>query len=157
MRRAEWVLAVLGLPATAGRPITARNATTTRAKTIIDVGDVDVLDALVPNWQLVEQVCEAVDSTGLYPYARAGERQFDARQFPRYSGYPEDPATGIAAAALACALVLDGSLDLHGGPVVVRQGRAMGRPSLITISFDSADPAVCWLGGPVELHDGLSG
>lgn len=140
-------LAALGGPAVVGG---VRNAATTRVKTIVDVGDAAVLDALMPDYAAVESACAAIDSTGLYPYARTGERQFDARQFPRSSGYPEDPATGIAAAALVCALVAEGTIAAGGGPVVVRQGRAMGRPSRITVWVGGADP-VCWLGGAVEL------
>lgn len=129
-----------------------RNAVTSRTKTLVPVRNEAVLDALLPEHSRVESACAGIDSTGLYPYTRTGEQQFDARQFPRSSGYPEDPATGIAAAALASALLEDGTVTMAGGPVTIRQGRAMGRPSRITITFDeTADAsAVCWLGGPVE-------
>src|SRR5690606_41767239 len=73
----------------------------------------------------------------------------DARQFPRSSGYPEDAATGIAAAALAFGLLHDGLVD-PARPVTVRQGRAMGRPSRIELRFRSAGGGV-WMGGEVRL------
>ena len=101
------------------------------------------------------------DSTGIYVYAprRYPQQQkqqsntnstsennrsnisFECRQFPRSSGYQEDPATGIAAAALAASLHFDNdngndtnntstnsiaSYDIY-------QGTAMGRPSLIQV------------------------
>ena len=36
---------------------------------------------------------------------------FDARQFPRASGYPEDAATGIAASALSFGLLDNGMVE----------------------------------------------
>ncbi len=149
---ADGVLDVLGLErGQLAGPV--RNARTSRTKTLVPVADPAVLDALSPAWDRVETACDAVDSTGLYPYARTGDRQFDARQFPRSSGYPEDPATGVAATALAGGLVADGTVT-PDGPVVVRQGRAMGRPSRIVVSFDVTSDgtlATCWLTGSVEL------
>jgi PhzF family phenazine biosynthesis protein len=107
----------------------------------------------MPRFDRIEAACSRVDSTGLYPYAPSGANQFDARQFPRASGYPEDPATGVAATALAFGLLADGLAGAGDEPVVVRQGRAMGRPSRMTVAFESANGQVtgCWLGGPVEL------
>ena len=103
----------------------------------------------------VERVCTDLGSTGLYPYAvsDAGPRQYVARQFPRSSGYPEDPATGIAAAALLFGLLDDGLIDLSDDVVTIRQGRAMGRPSAMTLRLRMEDSTAvgCWLGGPVEI------
>lgn len=104
----QGVLDVLGLtPADlADRPI--RNAATSRVKTPVPVRDVERLDAIHADLDGIETVGERIGSTGLYPYAPSGDRQLDARQFPRSSGYPEDPATGIAATALAFGLLADG-------------------------------------------------
>lgn len=150
------VLAVLGITRAdlAGRPVC--NSTTSRTKTLVPVRDVGVLDALAPDLDRLEQVCAAVDSTGLYPYAASGERRYDARQFPRSSGYPEDPATGVAAAALVFGLLADGAVEPDDRPVTVRQGRAMGRPSVITVRLDVTAGSVdgCWLGGPVAIASG---
>ena len=144
------VLDVLGiLPADlADRPV--RNARTSRTKTLIPVVDPATLDRIQPDFDRVERVCERIDSTGLYPYAVSDPegRVFDARQFPRSSGYPEDPATGIAAAALVFGLLADGLVERDGKPIRVRQGRAMGRPSEIVLRF--ADDTGLWLGGDVR-------
>ena len=150
------VLDVLGLTRgdLADRPL--RNATTSRTKTLVPVRDVARLDTLTPDFDRIAAVCAAIRSTGLYPYAPSGARRFDARQFPRSSGYPEDPATGIAAAALVFGLLADAAVDGDDRPIIVRQGRAMGRPSRITIRLEitragaddlSADG--CWIGGVV--------
>ncbi|KAI2499889.1 Phenazine biosynthesis-like protein [Fragilaria crotonensis] len=87
----------------------------------------------------------AGETSGLYLYSPVGSNwsadvdelgRYECRQFPRKSGYPEDPATGIAAAALAVYL----SRRHHLAPTrpddgvwKFRQGTAMARPSIITI------------------------
>jgi PhzF family phenazine biosynthesis protein len=145
------VAAVLGLrPDELSGPVV--NAATSRTKTLVPVGSTTRLDAIVPHWDEVEALCTRLDSTGLYPYAVSGADPLvvDARQFPRGSGYPEDPATGIAAAALAYALLERGLLSSDERALTVRQGRAMGRPSRITVRLDPAGSG-CWVGGRVQL------
>jgi PhzF family phenazine biosynthesis protein len=129
------------------------NASTTRVKTLIPVPSEDILDSIRPRFDLVEAWCTANGSTGLYPYApvRGNDQTFAARQFPQSSGYPEDPATGIAAAALAFGLASRGLVDQAGAGVRVRQGFAMNRPSEIAVRFESDDPHIgCWVGGTVR-------
>lgn len=61
---------------------------------------------------------------------------FHVRMFAPYSGIPEDPATGSAAAALSGAIVkFDGLVD---GAVRywIEQGLEMGRPSRIRLEID---------------------
>lgn len=79
------------------------------------------------------RACTAVDdSTGIYLYASRQDEDgaWECRQFPRSSGYPEDPATGIAAAALAASLNRKGIIHKI---YKFYQGRTMGRPSLIRV------------------------
>ncbi len=137
------------------------NASTSRVKTLIPLKSVAILDGLRPDFARIEQLCEKIGSTGLYPFAvsDAGNRIFDARQFPKSSGYPEDAATGIAAAALAFGLLETGQVGVHGLPVRVRQGRAMGRASEIRVRFETGPDRQlrgCWLGGDVRF-EGKSG
>ncbi|MFI9381824.1 PhzF family phenazine biosynthesis protein [Kutzneria sp. NPDC052558] len=141
------ILEVLGITAAELAPFPVQNARTARVKTLIPIADVATLDALTPDFGRVQEVCERIGSTGLYPYAPSGDRRFDARQFPRSSGYPEDAATGIAAAALAFGLLDNGLVDRSDRPLRIRQGRAMGHPSEITLRFA---PEGLWLGGPVR-------
>ncbi len=77
---------------------------------------------------------------------------FEARQFPRSSGYPEDAATGIAAAALSFGLLANGLVDADDKPIRVFQGRAMGALSEIGIrlGFARGRAIGCLLGGVVE-------
>ena len=106
----------------------ARPVSVSRAKLMIDIVG---LASLEPDPEAVRRVCERLDVTGLYPFAVGPDGGVFARQFPRDSGYPEDPATGLAAAGLACLLATRESADgrhTYG----IHQGQAMGRPSLIT-------------------------
>lgn len=154
---AELVARTLGL----GSTVAMTNAATSRVKTLVPLADAAALHALAPDFTAMESTCEAIDSTGLYPYALQSdapgtEPTVFARQFPRKSGYPEDAATGIAAAALWGHLAAAGTIATGGAaaPVVctVRQGDAMGSPSAIAVRprFDAQGAvAGCWLSGEV--------
>jgi PhzF family phenazine biosynthesis protein len=151
----DAVVSVLGIDrdALAGRPVV--NATTSRTKTLIPLVSERGLDDLRPDLARVERLCTELGSTGLYPYAVSddGPRRFSARQFPRSSGYPEDPATGIAAAALLFGLLDEGLVGPSDHVVTIRQGRAMGRPSAISLRLRVEESVAvgCWLGGSVEI------
>jgi PhzF family phenazine biosynthesis protein len=151
-QRIRAVVDVLGLAEEDLGQFPIRNGRTTRVKTLIPLRDSHVLDALTPDFDRVEAVCDLLGSTGLYPYAQTGNGQFDARQFPRSSGYPEDAATGIAASALSYGLLADQLVTDGDGPIVIRQGRAMGRPSKIQVDLESSGlgDIGCWLGGVVR-------
>ena len=142
------ILKVLGVTEADLAPFPIQNASTVRVKTLIPLKDIATLDSLRPDFARVQESCDRIGSTGLYPYAPSDpENQvFDARQFPRSSGYPEDAATGIAAAALAFGL-LENRLVAADRPIRIRQGRAMGRPSEITLRITENG---LWLGGDVR-------
>jgi predicted PhzF superfamily epimerase YddE/YHI9 len=117
------------------------NASVARPKTLVYVNSMDVLhQATQPKVSedphqrnSFAAACGAVDdSTGIYLYTTKPDETgaWECRQFPRASGYPEDPATGIAAAALAVSLYRDGIFV----PIYkFYQGTAMQRPSLIEV------------------------
>ena len=156
----EAVLAALGVGRDALADLPVHNAVTSRTKTLVPMKTVERLNALVANPGAVEPVCRAIGSTGLYPYAivDGAERSFEARQFPRSSGYPEDAATGIAAAALAFGLLADATIAPDDRLIRVFQGRAMGQLSEIKVRIGFADgrPIGCLIGGAVTPHDGAS-
>lgn len=137
-------------------PLAVLNAKTSRVKTLIPLRSTDALHGLQPDFARIDAVCASLGSTGLYPFA-VEDREcdiFQARQFPRSSGYPEDAATGIAAAALLYGLRYHGLVPDGSASITVRQGYAMGRPSAITVRL--AEPAEisragCWLSGAVDL------
>jgi trans-2,3-dihydro-3-hydroxyanthranilate isomerase len=138
------------------------NAATSRVKTLVGLASAGVLHALKPALEQVEWLCQRLGSTGLYPYAieqRTGQGPIaHARQFPKSSGYPEDPATGIAAAALAWGLRAQGMAPNEETLVTVHQGEAMGSPSSIFVRLpdSKALEQICWLRGdahPMEHDD----
>jgi PhzF family phenazine biosynthesis protein len=155
---ADEILSVLGIAAQDLSPLPIHNARTSRVKTLIPLKSTAILDALQPDFGRIQPLCERIGSTGLYPFAVSNPeaRIFEARQFPKSSGYPEDAATGIAAAALAFGLLEDGLVAADGRPILVRQGRAMGRPSEIQLRFRTDGNGTisgCWLGGNVRFED----
>jgi PhzF family phenazine biosynthesis protein len=128
------------------------NAATSRVKTLIPLKNPTRLDAARPDSARIEALCEALDSTGFYPFCPhpGRPRQFDSRQFPKASGYAEDAATGIAATALAFGLLEYGLIQASDAPVLIHQGRAMGCPSDIHVRFDldqANRPKGCFVGG----------
>jgi PhzF family phenazine biosynthesis protein len=129
------------------------NAITSRVKTLVPVKDSERLNALKSDMPAVEAVCRRIGSTGLYPYAILDQqaRSFEARQFPRSSGYPEDAATGIAAAALAFGLLRERIIAADDREIRILQGRAMGQASQIRvrIGFAGGQAVGCLLGGAV--------
>jgi PhzF family phenazine biosynthesis protein len=130
------------------------NATTSRTKTVIPLRSVQHLNAVTPLWGDIKSLCDELQSTGLYPFAvdRRHPLNIHARQFPRASGYPEDSATGIAAAATLYAVLHYGLLARGESGLTVHQGYGMGKPSLIRVDLRNCEDsgAGCWISGAVE-------
>jgi len=149
------VLRALAIGQDAVSDLPPGNAITSRVKTLIPMKSPDALNALAPSIEAVEAVCGRIGSTGLYPYAviDRSARLFEARQFQRSSGYREDAATGIAAAALAFGLLANGLVAPNDDIIRILQGRAMGCLSEIRvrIGFAGGRPIGCLLGGNVAL------
>mmetsp|Transcript_23843 Transcript_23843/g.45498 ORF Transcript_23843/g.45498 Transcript_23843/m.45498 type:complete len:351 (+) Transcript_23843:71-1123(+) len=129
------------------------NSSVARPKTLIPMISMERLHAAISpqNPTKFRQMCDSIHSTGIYLYstftkdeieeAKLNERDLalECRQFPRSSGYPEDPATGIAAGALAASLhkrqiKLD-IMEDEGIQYDVFQGTAMGKPSKIRVEI----------------------
>ncbi len=122
----------LGLQSTDVQSSSFCHASIARPKTLIRVHSVEALhQAKAPlNPEHFKSCCDALDhSTGLYLYAKVNDEEYECRQFPRASGYPEDPATGIAAAALAASL----DVVTPRRRYKFHQGTAMGKASLIMV------------------------
>jgi trans-2,3-dihydro-3-hydroxyanthranilate isomerase len=145
------ILEVLRLRKADLEDLPVMNAATSRVKTLVPVRSRAILDSIAPDFSGIAEVCDAIGSTGLYPFALVDRAAatLAARQFPRSSGYKEDAATGIAATALASGMRELGVTS--STKVTVHQGEAMGRPSKITVTFRCDQ---CWLSGHVELLEG---
>lgn len=150
----EALVSVLGISKQELADLPVHNSKTSRVKTLVPLKSVDHLNSLKPNYHLVKEFCEQIGSTGLYPYALSdvANQVFDARQFPKSSGYNEDAATGIAAAALSYGLLKNGLVNDTEKPLKVRQGWAMGCPSEISVRFRQ-DSDGCWIGGTAVEED----
>ena len=132
------------------------NSSIARPKTLVHVPSLKALNegVLAPSIENdnFRTACDTIDSTGLYLYSerqrnsgdkediQSNQSNWECRQFPRASGYPEDPATGIAAAALALSLehrrrLLQSSSSSNTSEhsYNMYQGAAMGKPSLIMV------------------------
>ncbi len=154
------VLYVLGLSGNDVLNLPIQNAVTSRIKTLVPIKSVERLNSLKPDFSAVEPLCKSIGSTGLYPYAvhSTNLQTFEARQFPRDSGYPEDAATGIAATALAFGLLSNGLVDRSSKTIKIIQGRAMGSLSKINVRLEFVGDAAigCSVGGTVVSESELA-
>jgi len=104
------------------------------------------LDACAPSVDAIKKGA-ALQPAGmdfaLFVYTRQDD-QVNARMFAPLDNIPEDPATGSAAATLTALLTetLGHPLDL-----TIRQGVAMGRPSLIHARSDDSTPTRITISG----------
>jgi len=112
-----------------------QSVSVSRAKLLIPVSNSMVLDAISPDLDAIWKLCERADVTGFYVFTRMSLQDrgdVDTRQFPYRAGFPEDAATGVAAAGLAAYLTRY-DLEYREGENTfqVAQGYAMGAPSRI--------------------------
>lgn len=140
------------------------NSSVARDKTLIPVKSESILHSATnpKDASYFRDLCDDIDSTGIYLYTpqSTSSSSFECRQFPRYSGYPEDPATGIAAAALANSLynrnIHDNNNDGTTATTTsydIFQGTAMGKPSRIQICFNNDNDDYLTCSGIVEIDD----
>ncbi|WP_022792341.1 PhzF family phenazine biosynthesis protein [Marinococcus halotolerans] len=113
-----------------------QSVSTSRYKLIIPLKSVETLNMLQPDFNYLWDLCDEFNTTGFYPFAvsQQHEKYVQARQFPQRAGYPEDPATGVAASALGAYLTAHKVLPpVEEGWNTFRiiQGVAMGKPSMI--------------------------
>ena len=122
------------------------NSSVARYKTLIPIASIETLHAATnpKDPDKFRDLCESLDSTGIYLYSictndeETNEKEekcitLECRQFPKSSGYQEDPATGIAAGALVCSLYKRG---INVEYFDILQGTAMNRPSKIKVKID---------------------
>jgi trans-2,3-dihydro-3-hydroxyanthranilate isomerase len=111
-----------------------------RAKLLVPLQDWRALDALKPDFETLWTLCDKLQVTGLYPFTRQTDKpnaDAEARQFPLRAGFPEDAATGVAAAALGAYLAThDRKCQQGHHQFRIAQGYAMGAPSLIEAIAD---------------------
>ena len=102
---------------------------------LVPVRDQGALDRASPRAEPLAAYLRSVGAQGCYLFCLDPLDQdapVQARFFGPNVGIAEDPATGSAAGPLAAYLVAH-RLASEGRPVVIEQGRAMGRPSRIEV------------------------
>jgi trans-2,3-dihydro-3-hydroxyanthranilate isomerase len=111
------------------------------------VRDRHALAALVPDQQLVHGL-ENVDM--LVVWCEVADGEAAQRAFAPRIGIAEDPATGSAAGALGALRVFRGAA---AGPLLVRQGAELGRPSEMRVQVDGGPghPTAVQVGGRAVL------
>jgi len=130
------VAAALGLPgASLDQAAPIRPVSVSRAKLIVPLHDAGAVHQASPDFPALWEVCGRLGTTGAYvfaPHPDGDPCHLVARQFPVDAGYPEDPATGVAAAALAAYLAtgLRPARPAWRG-ITIDQGDTMGQPSLV--------------------------
>lgn len=109
-----------------------RSVSVATPKLIVPLRTASDVHRVAPDVDLLEELCARLETTGVYvfaPHPDGRATHFVARQFPVGGGIQEDPATGVAAGALAAYLAHRSGLP---GPtwsaIEIDQGDAMGRP-----------------------------
>jgi trans-2,3-dihydro-3-hydroxyanthranilate isomerase len=121
----------------------AQVISTGAAHLMVPVRDVETVDLIKARSDELLAVLRAVDGQGCYAYA-VGARHPDADVYARFFnptvGILEDPATGSAAGPLATHLAANGFFK--GQTLLIEQGTAMGRTSLIRVDLACGVPQV---------------
>ena len=123
-----------------------QSVSASRPKLIVPLKSVVVLNELKPDFEALWNLCDRKAVSGLYPFAlpeNGDVERPNARQFPLRAGFPEDPATGVAAAALGAYLARYCLYYVAGRhQFLISQGYAMGAPSQITAIVECSDYSI---------------
>lgn len=114
-----------------------RSAGSIREKLVIAFPDRKYLEAIQINGQRRDQICEALNATGIYAFCDISDlhsTSLAARHFPIYSGEREDLATGAIAPTVARHI----SKNMTYSVVNIFQGGKHSRHSRISVSADTA-------------------
>lgn len=113
--------------------------------TFVPLASAEALSRVRLDTAQFERLFPGAQADALYLYAVDPEgigRSYQARMFAPHLGVTEDPATGSAAAAFAGVLMQFEPLGDGTHDVAIRQGVAMGRPSLIDLQVVIAEGAL---------------
>jgi len=122
------VAAAVGLPVRdLDRNLPARVVSTGLPHLIVPAASVPAVVHARPDLRALVYLIEEVGADGYYLFAPT-EEGAKARLFDPALPVAEDPATGSAAGPLAAYMLAEG---FRSGPIVIRQGEEMGRPSVL--------------------------
>ncbi|NYH14737.1 PhzF family phenazine biosynthesis protein [Paraburkholderia bryophila] len=118
-----------------------RLASVGSAKLLVEVADQPLLDALQPDLPAIVSWGREQGVSGLYVYCRLHDEVYAGRNFNHLEPHAEDPATGVAAGALASLLERD---------ITVLQGDALGQPCTLQARYTNGTVQV---GGRAERSE----
>jgi PhzF family phenazine biosynthesis protein len=112
-----------------------RCVSVSRPKLLVPLRNSNILNSLLPRFDLLWALCEKYAVSGLYPFTRNTNKPWayaESRQYPLRAGFLEDAATGVAAAALG-AYIARYDFQYASGKLMlgIAQGYAMRAPSRI--------------------------
>ena len=142
---ADDLAAALGVPVDRMAAGDLRVVSIARAKLLAPLVDAEAVHAARPDPDRLAELCRAVDATGAYVFAPHPDGRPDhlvARLFPVDAGIGEDPATGVAAGALAAYLAHVAPASAGWSDIEVDQGDALGQPSRLQARALTADGAI---------------
>ena len=116
---------------------------------VLALSELATLDALDYDFDRLKALMQTHNLTTLQLVWREGEAVFHSRNPFPVGGVVEDPATGAAAAALGGYLRDSGILAVPA-QFTIRQGEAMGRPSILTVNIP-IDGGIVVSGNAVSL------
>lgn len=116
---------------------------------VLAVNRLERLNGLSYDFDALKTLMLKHDLTTLQLIRRETDRLFHSRNPFPVGGVVEDPATGAAAAALGGYLREKGLVTVPD-EIIIRQGEAMGRPSLITVNIPESGGIVV-SGAAVEI------
>lgn len=114
-----------------------QTVSTASPKLIVPVVSLDVLNKVAPNLQGIAEYCKTHDPKGFYVFTTetsANEADLAARFFNPTVGIDEDPATGVAAGALAC-YASRYMQNESKKQFVIEQGFGMNMPSTLYVDI----------------------
>jgi PhzF family phenazine biosynthesis protein len=114
---------------------------------LVPVNYFEHLSSVEPDVTAIEELCEAVDAKGIYPFTFdtiSGQATLHGRAFAPLAGIAEDPVTGTAAGACGAFIRRHGAIDSTVEQVVVEQGHFLDRPGTVTVDTDGRE---VWVGG----------
>jgi len=101
-----------------------------------------VLGECEPDMAAIEELCEAVDATGLYAVTfdtLTADATAHGRMFAPRAGVPEDPVTGTASGAVGAYLHEFDAVETN--EMTFEQGHFVDRPGRVRVRVDADEPA----------------
>ncbi len=121
---------------------------------VVDLGKAETVAALNPNLDLIAQISDMTQATGitLFGHSTEPQAQIQVRSFAPLHGIAEDPVCGSGNVSVAAFLLHSNLLDRYGSTYTARQGMQVGRDGQIFIRIH--DQQITFGGYAVTCIDG---